>query len=105
MVTSAQISKQLVATLYRDLIGPSWDDSARRHEQLNQPPSVRYTTGFLVPHVFQQEAGRPPETCSVFCADQGGEDHSKDAAINGKHRGGTAKPADSTDLKQVGLAI
>ena len=56
MATSAEIRQQLVAALRSDLIGPSWDDVARRHEQLSQPPSVWYTTGFLVPHVFQQEA-------------------------------------------------
>ena len=80
MATSAEIRQQLVAALRSDLIGPGWDDVARRHEQLSQPPSVWYTTGFLVPHVFQQEAGRPPETGADSYADQGGEDPSNDAA-------------------------
>ncbi|MFN7871933.1 MAG: hypothetical protein ACK5QQ_07015, partial [Cyanobacteriota bacterium] len=58
MTTSAEILQHLVDALGLDLIGPSWDDVARRHEHLPQPPSVWYTTGFLVPHVFEQEAGR-----------------------------------------------
>jgi len=62
MTTSAEIRQHLVDALRIDLIGPSWDDVARRHEQLSQPPSVWYTTGFLVPHVFQQEAGRTTTT-------------------------------------------
>ncbi len=43
MATSAEIRQQLVAPLRSDLIGPGWDDVARRHEQLSQPPSVWYT--------------------------------------------------------------
>ena len=49
MATSAEIRQQLVNALRMDLIGPSWDDTARRHEQLSHPPSVWYTTRFLVP--------------------------------------------------------
>ena len=60
MATSAAIRQHLVDALGLDLIGPSWHNVARRHEQLSQPPSVWYTTGFLVPHVFEQEAGRTP---------------------------------------------
>ena len=52
MATSAQIRQQLVDALQLDLIGPSWDDVARRHERLPQPPSIWYTTGFLVPNTF-----------------------------------------------------
>ena len=47
MTSSAEIRQHLVEALRIDLIGPSWDDVARRHEKINQPPSVRYTTGFL----------------------------------------------------------
>ena len=52
---------------------------ARRHEQLPQPPSVWYTTGFLVPHVFQQEAGRTTGDEQLSFADLGGEEPSNDA--------------------------
>jgi hypothetical protein len=48
MATSAQIRQQLVEALELDLIGPGWDNVARRHERLPQPPSIWYTTGFLV---------------------------------------------------------
>jgi hypothetical protein len=34
MATSAQIRQQLVEALQLDLIGPGWDDVARRHERL-----------------------------------------------------------------------
>jgi hypothetical protein len=80
MATSAEIRQQLVAALRSDLIGPSWDDAARRHEQLSQPPSVWYTTGFLVPHVFQQEAERRAEGDGASFEDLAGEDPSNDAA-------------------------
>ena len=80
MATSAEIRQQLVAALCSDLIGPGWDDMARRHEQLPQPPSVWYTTGFLVPHVFQQEAERPGGDHQPSYADLAGEDDSNDAA-------------------------
>ena len=80
MATSAEIRQQLVAALRSDLIGPSWDDTARRHEQLSQPPSVWYTTGFLVPHVFQQEAERQTADQQLSFADLAGEDPSNDAA-------------------------
>ena len=76
MTTSAQVRTQLVDALHSDLIGPGWDDVARRHEQLGQPPSVWYTTGFLVPHVFQQEAGRTTGDEQLSFADLGGEDPS-----------------------------
>jgi hypothetical protein len=79
MTTSAQVRTQLVDALHSDLIGPGWDDVARRHEQLGQPPSVWYTTGFLVPHVFQQEAGRTSGDEQLSFADLGGEDPSNDA--------------------------
>ena len=79
MTTSAPVRTQLGDALHSDRIGPGWDEVARRHEQLGQPPSVWYTTGFLVPHVFQQEAGRPPEEGSDSYADQGGEDPSNEA--------------------------
>ncbi|KAF0655010.1 helicase family protein [Cyanobium sp. Copco_Reservoir_LC18] len=80
MVTSAEIRQQLVAALRSDLIGPGWDEVARRHERLSQPPSVWYTTGFLVPHVFQQEAERQTPDQQLSFADLGGEDDSNDAA-------------------------
>jgi hypothetical protein len=81
MATSAQIRQQLVDALQLDLIGPSWDDVARRHERLPQPPSIWYTTGFLVPNSFQEEAGRPQDGDIPSYADQAGEDPSNDAAI------------------------
>lgn len=80
MVTSAEIRQQLVAALRSDLIGPGWVDRARRHEQLSQPPSVWYTTGFLVPHVFQQEADRTGDEGQASYSDLAGEDESNDAA-------------------------
>jgi hypothetical protein len=49
MTPSAEIRQHLVDALRIDLIGPSWDDVARRYEQINQPPSVRYTTPVLLP--------------------------------------------------------
>ena len=86
MATSAQIRQQLVEALQLDLIGPSWEDVARRHEKLPQPPSIWYTTGFLVPNTFQEEAGRPPEGDAPSYADQAGEDPSNDAAIRQEER-------------------
>ena len=80
MTTSAEIRQHLVDALRIDLIGPSWDDVARRHEQINQPPSVRYTTGFLVPHVFQQEAGRTTKEEQLSFSDLAGEEPSNDAS-------------------------
>ena len=80
MATSAEIRQQLVAALRSDLIGPGRDNKARRHEQLSQPPSVWYTTGFLVPHVFQQEAERQTADQQLQFADLAGEDPSNDAA-------------------------
>ena len=68
MATSAEIRQQLVAALRSDLIGPGWDDLARSHERLSQPPSVWYTTGFLVPHVFQQEAERRRQQNKRVCS-------------------------------------
>ena len=88
MATSAQIRQQLVEALELDLIGPGWDNVARRHERLPQPPSIWYTTGFLVPNTFQEEAGRPPEGDAPSNADQGGEDPSNDAAIRQEEREG-----------------
>ena len=88
MATSAQIRQQLVEALELDLIGPGWDDVARRHERLPQPPSIWYTTGFLVPNSFQEEAGKPPEGDAPSNADQGGEDPSNDAAICQEEREG-----------------
>ena len=79
MTTSADIRSQLVAALHSDLIGPGWDDVARRHEQLPQPPSVWFTTGFLVPHVFQQEAGRTTTDEQLSFSDLAGEEPSSDA--------------------------
>ncbi len=79
MASSAEIRQQLVAALRSDLIGPSWDDTARRHEHLSQPPSVWYLTGFLVPHVFQQEAERQTSDRQLSFADLAGEDPSNDA--------------------------
>ena len=80
MATSAEIRQQLFTALRRDLIGPDAQELARSHEQLAQPPSVWYTTGFLVPHVFQQEADRltTPENASY--TDMAGEDASLEAA-------------------------
>ena len=88
MATSAQIRRQLVDALQLDLIGPGWDEVARRHERLPQPPSIWYTTGFLVPNTFQEEAGRPPEGDAPSYADQAGEDPSNDAAIRQEEREG-----------------
>ena len=86
MATSAQIRQQLVDALQLDLIGPGWDDMARRHEKLPQPPSIWYTTGVLVPNTFQEEAGRPPEGNVPSYADQAGEDPSNDASIRQEQR-------------------
>jgi hypothetical protein len=80
MATSAEIRQHLVDALGLDLIGPSWDDVARRHEHLPQPPSVWYTTGFLVPHVFEQEAGRTTEDEQLSFADLAGEEPSNGAS-------------------------
>jgi hypothetical protein len=88
MATSAQIRQQLVEALQLDLIGPGWDDVTRRHERLPQPPSIWYTTGFLVPNTFQEEAGRPPEGDAPSYADQGGEEPSNDASIRQEEREG-----------------
>lgn len=74
MAISAQIRQYLLdAALRSDLIRPSLEDMARRHEQLSQPPSVWNTTGFLVPHVFEQEAGRTTEAEQLSFADLAGE--------------------------------
>ena len=80
MTTSAEIRQQLVNALRMDLIGPGWSDVNRRHEYLSQPPSVWYTTGFLVPHVFQEEAGRTSEEEQLSFSDLAGEEPSNDAA-------------------------
>jgi len=80
MATSAAIRQQLVDALHSDLIGPSWTDVARRHEHLPQPPSVWYSTGFLVPHVFEQEAGRTAEDEQLSFADLAGEEPSNGAS-------------------------
>jgi hypothetical protein len=93
MATSAQIRQQLVEALELDLIGPGWVNVARRHERLPQPPSIWYTTGFLVPNTFQEEAGRPPEGDAPSNADQGGEDPSNDAAIRRKSARAMTTPA------------
>jgi hypothetical protein len=80
MATSAAIRQHLVDALGLDLIGPDWTDTARRHEHLPQPPSVWYTTGFLVPHVFEQEAGRTTEDEQLSFADLAGEEPSNGAS-------------------------
>ena len=97
MATSAQIRQQLVAALRSDLIGPGWDDHARRHEQLPQPPSVWYTTGFLVPHVFQQEADRPSNDEQPSFLDLAGEEPSNDAAKRLEKKEGDEDANDSLD--------
>lgn len=97
MATSAQIRQQLVTTLRSDLIGPGWDDHARCHEQLPQPPSVWYTTGFLVPHVFQQEADRPSKDGQLSFLDLAGEDPSNDAANRLEKKEGDEDANDSLD--------
>jgi hypothetical protein len=61
---------------------------ARRHEKLPQPPSIWYTTGFLVPNTFQEEAGRPQEGDIPSYADQAGEDPSNEATIRQEEREG-----------------
>ena len=80
MATSAEIRQQLVAALRSDLIGPSWDDTARRHEQLSQPPSVWYTTGCRVPEVLEEDADRPGDDGHERYAALAGEDESNEAA-------------------------
>ena len=92
MTTSAQVRAQLVDALHSDLIGPGWDDGGRRHEQLGQPPSVWYTTGFLVPHVFQQEAGRTTGDEQLSFADLGGEDPATTPPIAWRSRKRTTTP-------------
>jgi hypothetical protein len=98
MASSAQIRQQLVEALQLDLIGPGWDDMARRHERLPQPPSIWYTTGFLVPNSFQEEAGKPPEGDAPSNADQGGEDPSNDASI--RQEAGEADDEASTSQEE-----
>jgi hypothetical protein len=88
MATSAQIRQQLVNALALDLIGPSSEDVARSRERLPQPPSIWYTTGFLVPNTFQEEAGRQQEGDIPSYADQAGEDPSNDATIRQEEREG-----------------
>jgi hypothetical protein len=88
MATSAQICRQLVEALQLDLLGPGWDDGARRQERLPQPPSIWYITGFLVPNTVQEEAGRPPDGNAPSYADQAGEDPSIDAANRQEDREG-----------------
>jgi hypothetical protein len=81
MATSAQIRQQLVEALQLDLIGPTTEHRGRLEERLPQPPSIWYTTGFLVPNAFQEEAGRPAEDDLPSSADLAGEETSNDAAI------------------------
>lgn len=98
MATSAEIRQQLVAALRSDLIGPGWDDHARQHEQISQPPSIWYTTGFLVPHVFQQEAERKSEDDNQQSfADLGGEEPSNDAANRIENKERDEDASDSLD--------
>ena len=78
MTTTALIREFLLAALGVDLIGPCFKDLTRSHERLPQPPSVWYTTGFLVPHVFQQEAGRISDQEKYSFADLAGEEPSND---------------------------
>lgn len=52
--TSARTRRQLVEAGELDLIGPGWDNGARQKDRLPQPPSIWYTTGFLVPNRFQE---------------------------------------------------
>ncbi|WP_338463085.1 DISARM system helicase DrmA (plasmid) [Synechococcus elongatus IITB7] len=77
--TSAEVRDHLVEALALDLIGPAPEQLGRQHEHLPQPPSVWYTTGFLVPHVFQQD---------IELANLGGEDTSNDAANRIEEREG-----------------
>ena len=81
MATSAQIRQQLIDALQLDLIGPSSDCGARRHEQLSQSPSIWCTTGFLVPKSFPEEAGIPTEGDAPRHAGQGGEDPNNDTTL------------------------
>ena len=78
MTTTALIREFLLAALGVDLIGPCFKDLTRSHERLPQPPSVWYTTGFLVPHLFHQEAGRISDQEKYSFADLAGEEPSND---------------------------
>jgi hypothetical protein len=78
MTTTALIREFLLAALGVDLIGPCFKDLTRSHERLPQPPSVWYSTGFLVSHVFQQEAGRVSDQEKYSFADLAGEEPSND---------------------------
>ncbi len=73
MATSAKIRQQLVEALQLDLIGPTLEHSHRLGERLPYPPSICYTTGFLVPNAFKEEAGRPAEENETSAADLAGE--------------------------------
>ena len=101
MATSAAIRQHLVDALGLDLIGPSWHNVARRHEQLSQPPSVWYTTGFLVPHVFEQEDGRTTEDEQLSFADLAGEEPSNEAS----HRLEKQEKDDDANDRQHGCRI
>lgn len=63
MASSAQFRQQLFADLSSDLIGPSWDDTARAHEHSASP------------HAFGTDR-QSDDQRSV--ADLGGEEASKD---------------------------
>lgn len=78
--TCSCVRRDLVCALHSDLIGPDTENKPRQHECLRQPPSVWYTTGFLVPHVFQQEAGRSSDEQQSF-SDLAGEEPSNKASL------------------------
>jgi len=101
MASSAEIRQQLVTALRRDLIGPERHERERSEERLAQPPSVWYTTGFLVPHLFQQEADRPAQPDAASFADLAGEEPSLEAAHRLEKSESDDDASDSLDQASV----
>ncbi|NKB58545.1 MAG: hypothetical protein GKS00_19625 [Alphaproteobacteria bacterium] len=60
MTTSAQVRKNLVDILRRDLIGPGANDADLARERLSQNPSRWYLTGFLAPSTEEPESVDDP---------------------------------------------
>jgi hypothetical protein len=72
--TPAQVRAELAAVLALDLIGPS-PDHPHAAEQLSQPPSRWYLTGFLVPYEASEEQKvDPTSTEEIASSDHGAGD-------------------------------
>ena len=69
VMTSREVSDELVRRLRLDLVGPGRGDSERARETLNIFPTPHnwYLTGFLIPD------GTPPEAASAETEDEGME--------------------------------